>query len=139
MNLFQRWRLRSLVSASRTEDASSYLRSLGLSEGDSTIALRAAEIRTGAAKRAIHESPVWCDRYAADAAFHESLERAVDDLARTERTQVPTTGRVSDDEIDVQHEGVSGLAWTRRDLATIAAMMGDQTRPHRVIPPDRTT
>lgn len=106
MNLFQRWRLRSLASASRTEDAISYLRSLGLSKGDSTIALRTAGMEAGAAKRAIQESPVWRDRHAADTAFCESLDRAVDELARTERSQATTAGRVSDDEIDVQHEGV---------------------------------
>lgn len=82
MNIFRRWKLRSLVSASRIPEAISYLRSLGLSKGESAITLAQAGMEQGAAKLAVHESPAWRDRHEADTAFHESLERGVDEIQR---------------------------------------------------------
>lgn len=73
----------------------------------SVIALIKAGVEPGSAKMAVHESPVWRDRHAADTSFHAPLERAVDDLVRTEQIQVATAGKVRDEEIDVQYKGVT--------------------------------
>ena len=127
VNLFQRWRLRSLVSASRTDDAIAYLRSLGLSKGESAIALvRVGRMESGAAKLAVHASPVWRDRHAADTALHESLERAVDDLARAGHIQMATAEGVSDTDNELQHKGV------RVTIADPASINGGEPTPDAV-------
>jgi hypothetical protein len=103
LNFFQRWRLRSLVSAARADDAIAYLRARGLSKGESAIALSRAGMDSGAAKLAVHKSRVWRDRHEADTTFHESLERAVDELQQDGHLQ---RGRASEPGIGVQHKGV---------------------------------
>lgn len=103
LNIFQRWKLRSLVAAARTDEAIAFLRVQGLSKGESAIALAGAGMEADAAKLAVHESQVWVDRHAADTEFHESLGRAVEGIVQGGNSR---GGGVSAPDIEVQQMGV---------------------------------
>lgn len=75
-------KLTALISAGLIDEAIAYLRSQGLTKGTSAIALGRAGMEDGAAKSAVHMSPVWRDRFDADSKFLDSLGRALEELER---------------------------------------------------------
>jgi hypothetical protein len=65
------------------DDLLRLLRDRGLGKGPSIpVMARLPGMDLKRAKELVHLSPVWADRRAADHAFHDQLERAMDELQR---------------------------------------------------------
>jgi hypothetical protein len=64
----------------------SFLRARGQSKLDSiAVVARLPDMDLKTAKSLVHNSPVWADRLEADDAFHDDLERAVDEVREDTR------------------------------------------------------
>jgi hypothetical protein len=82
---------RAVLAEAPVEQACAYLRAEGLSKVESIVVLAAAlRVDPTEAKRLIHFNPAWADRRANDEEFHESLEKALEELAEDEGSISPS-------------------------------------------------